>query len=56
MAKNTSGIFNCCDSVCRTVDVGHHQHLRLGQLLLQVVEVDVVVEGEEAHLGAGVPR
>lgn len=38
----------------RTIDVGHHQHLWLGQPLLQVVEVDGAVEGEEADLGASV--
>lgn len=38
-----------------TVDVRHHQHLRLRQSLLQVVEVDGAVEGEEAHPGARIP-
>lgn len=40
----------------RTIYVWHHQHLRLGQSLLEVVEVDCAVEGEEAHFGTGIPR
>ena len=37
-----------------TVDVRHHQHLGLGQALLEVVEVDGAVEAQEAHFGARV--
>lgn len=47
---------NQSERFVRTVDVRHHQHLRLRQSLLQVVEVDGAVEGEEAHPGARIPR
>jgi len=37
-----------------TFDVGHNEHLRLRKSLLEVVEVDGAVEGDEAHLRPGV--
>lgn len=37
--------------LCRlTFDVRHDEHLRLGEPLLEVVEVDGAVEGDEANL------
>lgn len=33
-----------------TFNVRHNEHLRLGEPLLEVVEMDGAVEGDEAHL------
>ena len=41
-------------SLSLTFDVRHDEHLWLRQPLLEVVEVDGAVEGDEAHLSARV--
>lgn len=44
------------DSFPLTLQVRHHHHLRLGEPLRQVEEVQGAVKAEEANLGAGITR
>lgn len=49
----TSGLHK---RLCLTFDVRHDEHLRLGKPLLEVVEVDGAVKGDEAYLCSRVSR
>lgn len=46
--------FSC--QLCLTFNVRHNEHLRLGKSLLEVVEVDGAVKGDEAYLCPRVSR
>lgn len=47
---------NFCCQLCLTFNVRDNEHLRLGKSLLEVVEVDGAVKGDEAYLCPRVSR